>query len=247
MSKKIPRRCAAGAAVVALTIGLTACGGGEDKSTEKVDAPAAPGVEQAARVLTQDELDGAVVDAHDLPGLSVEKVGGGAGSMGEGGVHARNGTDTHPAACAPISAALAGASRYEPVGSVQRIAGRKGGSSVLTLVSYQAADATRVIDDLRTALKACTAFRAGWTQATYKNLEVAGDPSLGEESMSFRLTMVMEAGKNPLEVPMSVVIIRCGSTVALFKRDSEPGTSATVPSDLVNAQSKALDAAVRTR
>ncbi|MFE9130164.1 hypothetical protein ACWDR2_31060 [Streptomyces sp. NPDC003631] len=44
-----------------------------------------------------------------------------------------------------------------------------------------------------------------------------------------------------------MAVIRYGSTLAIYKNISDAlGESASIPSDLVNAQSKVLDAAVHT-
>jgi hypothetical protein len=57
----------------------------------------------------------------------------------------------------------------------------------------------------------------------------------------------MEPGEDGLKVPISVIAIRHGSTLAIYNTASDsPGTSASIPSDLVDAQSKVLDAAVHT-
>lgn len=213
------RRRAARAVVLALTLatGATACGGGQRNST--TPASAAPGTAHGAHSLTQSQLDTAVVDAHDLPGLCAVKLAGAPGTLGEGGVHARSSAGTDPAPCAPVSAALQdGASRYEPVASLVRELSRKRDGVVLTLASYRAADAPRVLDDLRTALQSCTAFR---------------------------VTQVIEAGKNTLDLPVGVVVLRHGSAVAIIQAIGDPGKSLTIPADIVRAQSRALYAAVR--
>ncbi|MFJ9868851.1 hypothetical protein [Streptomyces sp. NPDC101165] len=48
-----------------------------------------------------------------------------------------------------------------------------------------------------------------------------------------------------LKYPVSVAVIRHGSTLAIYKAVSTtPRAQASIPSDLVNAQSKVLDAAM---
>lgn len=57
----------------------------------------------------------------------------------------------------------------------------------------------------------------------------------------------MLPGADGLKVPSSVAVIRYGSTLAIYKAISDsPRAPASIPSDLVNAQSKVLDAAVQT-
>ncbi|TFV31605.1 hypothetical protein E4K10_05595 [Streptomyces sp. T1317-0309] len=96
-------------------------------------------------MLSQQRLEDAVVDAHDLPGVQVEGIGAGTTGVGNGVIHAARRTNTTPSLCAPVSAAVNGASGYTPVASVQRTAGTKGHAAILTLVSYRSADAPRVI------------------------------------------------------------------------------------------------------
>jgi hypothetical protein len=228
-------------------IGMTACGGGHAGGAPAAKATVSRGTEQNARVLSQQQLEDAVVDAHDLPGVQVEGIGAGTTGVGNGVIHAARPANTNPSLCTPVSAAVDGASGYTPIGSVQRIAGRKGHSAVLTLVSYHSADAARVINELRTALKSCKGYTAGPMKATYEDVEATNDPPQGDGGVAFRLKLTMEPGEDGLKVPISVIAIRHGSTLAIYNTASDsPGTSASIPSDLVDAQSKVLDAAVHT-
>lgn len=170
---------------------------------------------------------------------------GATGPDGAGVIHAARRTDTSPSLCAPVSAAVDGASGYTPVGSVQRIAGGKDHSAILTLVSYHSADAARVINELRTALKSCKGYTAGPMKATYEDVEATDDAPQGDDGVAFRLRLTMEPGEGGLKLPVSAIAVRHGSTLAIYKAVSDtPGTSASVPSDLLDARSKVLDAAV---
>ncbi|WP_406384083.1 hypothetical protein OHU25_41305 [Streptomyces sp. NBC_00117] len=246
MSKVIGRRQLAAMALMA--VGMTACGGEHDSGVQTAKATVSRDTEQSARVLSQQQLEDAVVDAHDLPGVQVEEIGAGSKGVGNGVIHAARRTNTEPSLCAPVSAAVDGASGYTPVGSVQRIAGMKGRSAILTLVSYHSVDADRVISELRTALKSCKGYTAtGPMKATYEDVEATNDPSQGDSGIAFRLKASLEPGEDGLKLPTSVIAIRHGSTLAIYKATSEtPGTSASIPSNLVNAQSKVLDSAVHT-
>ncbi|MGW2505097.1 hypothetical protein ACWCXL_29095 [Streptomyces sp. NPDC001588] len=245
MSKAIRRTHLAALALV--TIGMTACGGGHDGGASAAKGAVSRGTEQNARVLSQRQLEDAVVSGHDLPGVQVEGIGAGTKGIGNGVIHAARRSNTNPSLCAPVSAAVDGASGYTPVGSVQRIAGRKGHSAILTLVSYRSADADRVINELRTALMSCKGYSAGPTKATYEDVEATSDPSQGDGGVAFRLKLVMQPGEDGLKVSISVTVIRHGSTLAIYKVAADtPETTASIPADLVNAQSKVLDAAVHT-
>ncbi|MFJ9536197.1 hypothetical protein ACIRPX_02900 [Streptomyces sp. NPDC101225] len=245
MSRSIGRRHMV--ALASLAVCATACGGGHAEGASTPSATVGRGAERSARVLTQRQLEDAVVDAHDLPGVQVEEVGAGTQGAGNGVIHAARRTTTEPSLCAPVSAAVDGASGYSPVGSVQRVAGAKGRSTLLTLVSYRSADGVRVINELRTALKSCTAYTAGPMKAAYEDVEAVDGPPQGDDGVAFRLKLTVEPGEDGLKLPISVMAVRHGSTLAIYKALSDaPGTSASIPSDLVDAQSRVLDAAVHT-
>ncbi|MGW0771953.1 hypothetical protein [Streptomyces sp. NPDC002676] len=245
MSRAIGQRHLA--AVALMAIGMTACGSKHDGGSPT--ATVSGGTEQKTRVLSQQQLEDAVVDAHDLPGVQVEEIGAGTKGVGNGVIHAARRTNTAPSLCAPVSAAVDGASGYTPVGSVQRIAGTKGHPATLTLVSYRSADAPRVIKELRTSLKSCEGYEAGAgaMKVRYDDVDATNAPPQGDEGVAFRLKWVVEPGEDGLKSPVSVAVIRHGSTLAIYKAVSDtPRTRASIPSDLVNAQSQVLDAAVRT-
>ncbi|MEU1462400.1 hypothetical protein ABZ467_17205 [Streptomyces sp. NPDC005727] len=245
MSRAIGRRHLAVMALMA--IGMTACGGNHDGGSPA--GPVSGGTEHRARVLSQQQLEDAVVDAHDLPGVQVEEIGAGTKGVGNGVIHAARRANTAPSLCAPVSAAVDGASGYTPVGSVQRIAGTKGHSATLTLVSYRSADASQVIKELRTSLKSCKGYEAGAgaMKVTYDDVEATNAPPQGDEGVAFRLKWVVEPGEDGLKSPVSVAVIRHGSTLAIYKAVSyTPRASANIPGDLVNAQSNVLDAALHT-
>ncbi|TWV58088.1 hypothetical protein FRZ03_01400 [Streptomyces misionensis] len=244
MSMAIGRRHLAVMALV--TIGVTACGGRHDGGAPTGKATAGRGPARSARVSSQRQLEDAVVDARELPGVRVEGIGAGTNGIGNGVVHAARRAGTSPARCAPVSAAVGGTSGYPPVASVRRIAGRKGHSAILTLVSYRSADAAQAIDDLRAALKSCKGYTSGSMKATYEDIRATDGPPQGDDRIGFRLELAMEPGDNGLKLPTSVLVVRQGSTLAIHSAASDaPGTAASVPSDLVDAQSKALDNAVR--
>ncbi|MFD3311305.1 hypothetical protein [Streptomyces sp. NPDC058694] len=236
---------------MALLLGSTGCGTKVDKNPSGAQAPdsTTQGKKPTTRVLTQDQLERAVVNQHDLPGLSIDRIGVGTEGVGDGVVKPFSTDGTQPAKCAPVGAVLEGGSGYTPVGSVMRIAKSREGAATLYLVSYREAQAVRAIEDLRTALRTCTAFTAGPMKAAYTEVRTTDDPSQGDDGLSFRLTQLMEGPgeDDPLKVPETLIAIRSGSAIAVFT--AVPDGTHTVPklpTDLVNAQSKALSAATRT-
>ncbi|WP_432186395.1 hypothetical protein [Streptomyces sp. Tue6028] len=253
MKNAVYRRCATGAAALALALALgsAGCGSAEHKSSAASQVPGratseASGTAQkkaAPRVLTQDQLERAVVDERDLPGLSSSKTGVGTDGVGDGVIKALRDSDTHPATCAPVSDAVDGGSRYTPVGSVVRISGNKDGMATLSMASYRAQDAVRVVDDLRAALKTCKAFTVGPLRVASNDVRATDDPPQGDDAVAFRLTHLMETPEEetPLEVPAAFVVIRSGTTVAVFKAiEDRDHTLPKVPTGLVTAQSKVL-------
>ncbi|MEV5795600.1 hypothetical protein [Streptomyces sp. NPDC052192] len=252
------RRWAVGAAGMVLGLGAVGCGAEKGGGSTAVDAP---GAEIAARTapattptpkrpaqrpLTQDQLERAVVDKRDLPGLEVTRLGSGTDGFGDGTVSALPAEATRPASCAPVGSAVSGgASRYAPLGSVTRMAQTKSGTSTFQLVSYRAADAVRVMDDLRSALATCSTYTVKWpTDTTFEDLRSAGDPHQGDEGVSFRLDVVASSpggDDDPVRTLQSFQVIRSGSTVAVFSAfDTDAHKVKQVPAALVTAQMKVL-------
>ncbi|TGN74542.1 hypothetical protein E5083_20265 [Streptomyces bauhiniae] len=246
MSRTIGRRHLAAMALMAISV--AACGSEQDGDPPTAKATAGRDTEQKSSVLSQQQLEDAVVDAHDLPGVQVDEIGMGTKGVGNGVIHAVRRTNTNPSLCAPVSAAVDGASGYAPVSSVQRsVDSKEGHGAIVTLASYHPADTARVISELRTALKSCEGYTAGPMKATYEDVEAINDPPQGDDGVAFQLKLVMEPGQDALKLPVSVIVIRHGSALAIYKAASDaPGTAARIPSDLVNAQSKVLDAAVHS-
>lgn len=255
VTNAVHRRGAAGAVALALVLGATGCGA---KGSTAAHAPAGHNGEQAASagaskakatarvpVLVQDRLEDAVLDDRDLAGVSVNTIGVGTEGVGNGVVHAIPDRATHPSACAPVSSALSGSSRFTPVASVMRMAQSKSGLATFYLVSYREADAVRAVDELRTALQTCRAFTSSTSSAAHEKVLPTEGPAAGDEAVSFRLTeLVKTPGQDdPIQAPESVVVIRSGSTVAIFNAmESLPrlNTYPKVPADIVTAQSKVL-------
>ncbi|MFJ4888346.1 hypothetical protein ACIP5U_00115 [Streptomyces sp. NPDC088788] len=187
-----------------------------------------------------------MVGKRDLPGLEVTRLGSGTDGFGDGTVSALSAEDTRPASCAPVSSAVSGgASRYAPLGSVTRMAQTRSGTSTFHLVSYRAADAVRVMDELRSALATCTTYTVKWpTDTTFENLRSAGDPHQGDDGVSFRIDVVSSSpvgGDDPVRTLQSFQVIRSGSTVGVFSAfDTGAHKVKQVPAALVAAQMKVL-------
>lgn len=242
MNRSIGRRLLAGMALIAVS--TTACSAAHDRSASVTTI--GQDAERNSPALSQQQLEDAVVDGRDLPGVQVDAIGAGTKGVGNGSVTAARRTNASPSLCAPVSAAVEGTSAYAPVASVRRVAGTKGHSLILTLVSYRSADASQVMRELRTSLKTCMGYQAGTGAMTmsYDDVEAIKAPQQGDEGLAFCLKWVLDPGTDGLKSPVSVAILRHGSTLAIYKAVSTtPQVPASVPSDLVHAQSKALNAA----
>lgn len=77
--------------------------------------------------------------------------------VGNGTLKAVSHHATRPAACVPVLAATNGASEDTPTGSVTRMMLDQDGL-VVNLAAYRGQDASRVMAELRTALRTCRKF-----------------------------------------------------------------------------------------
>ncbi|MGW1963587.1 hypothetical protein ACWCPD_25550 [Streptomyces sp. NPDC001935] len=248
-------RCAAGAAALALVLVATGCGAKDSAaahtptgySGKQADGSGDSKTKKSAArgpVLVQDRLEEAVLDERDLPGVSVNTIGVGTDGVGDGVVHAIPDRATRPSVCGPVNSALVGSSRFAPVASVMRMAQGKSGLATFYVVSYRNQDAVRVVEELRTSLRTCRAFTSSTLTGSVEKVSPTGEPTTGDEGMSFRLTGLMKTpGKDPIQIPESIVVIRSGSTVAIFNAmETIPraGIYPKVPADIVTAQMKVL-------
>ncbi|MEU1529817.1 hypothetical protein [Streptomyces fagopyri] len=258
MKNVVIRRWAVGTAGMVLGLGAVGCGAeksggsagehaaGTGIAVRTASAATPTPKSPAQRPLTQDQLERAVVDERDLPGWSINRLGSGTDGFGDGTVSALREEGTRPVSCAPVGSAVAGASKYTPLGSVTRTAQNKDGISGFHLVSYRAADAARVMDELRSALATCTAYTMKWpADTTFENLRSTGDPHQGDEGVSFRLDVVSpdpSGDSDPVRTLQSFQVIRSGSTVAVFDAvDMDAHRVKKIPAAVVTAQMKVLE------
>ncbi|MEU0054465.1 hypothetical protein [Streptomyces sp. NPDC006309] len=82
---------------------------------------------------------------------------------------------------------------------------------------------------------------------SYTDVAPTSAPAQGDERVAFRLNWVVSPEGDDLKAPISVAVIRHGPNLAIYKAISaSPPAWDVIPSDLVNAQSKVLDAAGRS-
>ena len=116
----------------------------------------------------------------------------------------------------------------------------------MALASHTPAEASRMIQQVRTSLRSCNAFSPAFGFA-YEGVTALPDPKLGDESVSFRLLQVVSSeGEKPLNVPVTVTLVRVGATLATFQAANfESDGQAVVPRDVVDEQLTKLANAAR--
>lgn len=111
---------------------------------------------------------------------------------------------------------------------------------VMTLASHNLGDAKRVVGEFRTAAEKCTAYQED--RRFFEDVAMRPDPGYGDESVSLRL---VESVSFPdgvtMRVPHAVVVLREGTTIAVFhnfqrQRASDGKKRPGVPDQLVKAQ-----------
>ncbi len=221
------------AAVVLFTSG---CGDGSGPPAVKRTAEARPAEATAMprQPLTQARLERLTVTQGDLAGSTVTTTGA---QMPD---RARV---ADPPACQGVSAGFGQVAAARPTARVVRIVTKTGtDGATLALASYRSADARKAMADLRAGIRSCKSFTID-PMFRYENIRALPDPRKGNESLSFSIDQVSEAGTR---VPTTFVVIRSGTVVLNVSamhlaRDGRP---ATVEPALLDTQlSKLSDAA----
>ncbi|MFE5024910.1 hypothetical protein ACFRAO_16605 [Streptomyces sp. NPDC056656] len=237
------RRAVAAAAVVAALGVTTACGGSSETTddakkpakpaaSEKTTAPAKP-AEEGAKALTAAELEKAVVATGDVKGYKVEKVG-------KGDLPPTESVAAKPASCQPLADMFMFSTRPTAKDRVVRtlMATDELDPKVtsLALLAHDGADAAKVMKDLRTASKSCTAYEH--VDYKYSGVKERPAPDAGDEAVSYDVKGVIDGDK----VPMTFTVVRSGSTVVAFYTMNMLDASKTdVPQVIVDAQLAKLE------
>lgn len=152
-----------------------------------------------------------------------------------------------PVECSAIAQTLGrSSSAYAANARVNRQYSGKGTrpGAVMTLASHKISDAKRVVREFRTAADKCTAFKEG--RSSYDDVDVQPAPGYGDESVSLRLVEVVSYPDGvKIRVPHAVVVLRQGTTVAMFHNFERPKASdgkkpTGIPDELVEAQVKKI-------
>ncbi|WP_406267980.1 hypothetical protein OHT93_13135 [Streptomyces sp. NBC_00191] len=190
-------------------------------------------------MLGQRELEQAAVSQEDLPRRTFDALLDPIST---------DRSPVDPALCQAVADSVGLASWILPKARVKQVIGSAKGDhgGSMALASHTPADAARMIRQVRTAMGSCNAFKPAFG-FTYEGVTALPDPKLGDESVSFRLLQVLSSeDEKPLKVPVTVVLVRVGATLATFqaaniRRDGQ----AVVPRDVVDEQLTKLANAAR--
>lgn len=154
-----------------------------------------------------------------------------------------------PGTCSAIAQTLGrSSSAYAAHARINRTYSGRGTRpwAVMTLASHRLGDAKAVVRKFRRAAESCTAFKE--SRRSYADVKVQRDSVYGDESVSLRLVEVVSFPDGVrIRVPHAVVVLREGTTVAMFHNFVRPNASdgknpAVIPDELVTAQVKKIRA-----
>ncbi|WP_103886492.1 hypothetical protein [Actinacidiphila yanglinensis] len=208
-------------------------------------------------MLGQADLERAVVGPKDVPGWDTGTLVGRGGDglrIGQSIPDVSRFPKPRPAACGPLNSAagMVGDRQYHALveQTVSRSSAKdpEGEQTVtMSLTAYSAADAPRVMADLRTSLRTCTSFRTPLEpDMGYSDPRPLAEPKLGDDAVSYRITQsnpsVDRSGNDDggprVDAHFHYVVVRCGTGIAVFSAMAFPQDTRPpqVPMDLVAAQ-----------
>ncbi|MFF3559303.1 hypothetical protein ACFYXS_04585 [Streptomyces sp. NPDC002574] len=194
-----------------------------------------------AKAWGEKELERIALAPGDLDGFSVSPMVGEVGA----GQPKVNPIAPDPAQCKPLNDMIGYVGRYQPVWQVAKTVGETPGGhrdTVVALNSYRQQESVKVMTELRSALGICTKFALPYTTLgwTYSDIQKLPDPSLGDDSLSYRITLNMPADDiGPAQsVVFSYLVVRNGTTVTTFTSNPVGVTNkpTEVPRQVVDAQ-----------
>lgn len=247
------------AAVVA-SGGVTACGGKADAkprssvsatATGTTASPTASAPPASNSVLDEQQLKSFLVGSTDITSFDVKLVGEGGSGLGIAlGQHlglASLHPAVKPAACQPLEELTGFDSAYHPHAYteqtvVYQFTNNGPVSLTMSLASYEADDAHKVITDLTTALHSCRSFTSlgGVPTVAYSHLTAVGSPGLGDEGVSFRLTQSVKSRKTSARSPVVFTVVRTGKIVAAYYTTTPDGAGQDLTHDVIKPQTEKL-------
>jgi hypothetical protein len=209
-------------------------------------------------MLSQRELEQAIVGPKDIPGWTTETVLGKGGNgvripvtIGDVSKWPRIGQ----AACEPLYDMTMLASRHQFYAVVEQMARTGSGddekSTRMSLTSLHVADAPKVIADLETSLRTCSSFTSLEAGEFWSHPEPLADPMLGDQAIAYRITdsvpsvnsLGEDDGGPASKAPFCFVVVRSGATIVAFSSmgyPTQPGPP-QVPMNVVKAQVDKLE------
>ncbi|MFK4222764.1 hypothetical protein [Streptomyces sp. NPDC019890] len=215
-----------------VAMAFTAGCGGADGKAEEGEGPQQLAVPStgSGKALGQRELEQAAVSQKDLPARTFDALLDPISTK-------RSAVD--PASCQAVADSAGLSSWVLPKARVKQVIGSAKGDhgGSMALASHTPAEASRMIQQVRAAMRSCNAFTPAFGFA-YEGVTELPDPKLGDESVSFRLLQVVSSeGEKPLKVPVTVIVVRMGATLATFQAANfERDGQAVVPRDVVDEQ-----------
>lgn len=242
--------------IALLLASLVGCGDDTSPTASRNRAalPTAPGSTAPststtrAEPLTQTELWDAVVTAEDLAGFHVGYTQI-KGRPYPPGIPPDRLPAVHPDGCAPVYWSTQAVSAYPITARLDAEADTThapGQVGSIALAVYSAANAPKVMTDLRNALLACADAHIERHDPladgiSFTHPEVRPAPHLGDDALSFRLTQNVagdDTYPEAIDVPMAFTVVRVGTTVVtVWSMSAEDRTQpAVIPPRLVPAQ-----------
>ncbi|GLW44583.1 hypothetical protein Stsp02_02450 [Streptomyces sp. NBRC 14336] len=220
---------------------LTACAGGESEGGSASASPTPSASASASASAPKDEppeeqapvdLASAVLQPGDLAEFQISEI--------PDDKRDTPATKADPAACRPVENVRLEAFEPKPSTTVRRYAlataGEfRGTGTNITLASFGAADAEKILAELRTALKDCAKGYAGGA-LTFEEVRTLDAVDVGDEAVAFHLR-----GRGVQ--PQWYTVVRQGSVLVRFVSSASTGKDAPVPSPVVVQQVMKVQAA----
>ncbi|NBM19262.1 hypothetical protein [Streptomyces sp. GC420] len=205
-----------------------ASGAGAGADGRRTEQPRAA----VTRTLSAAELEKAVVAPADLDGYAVEAV-----PLDD---PPRETVPAEPEVCQPVADLLTfdtdPRADARVVRSLSHAEALDATVTSVALLAHDRAGAVKIMDGLREATGACTAYEQA--SGEYDGVKALAGPGLGEESVAYR----MEGLIGGESVPVTFTVVRYGSTIAVFHAMNLAQPERTgIPEEIIGAQLAKLE------
>lgn len=221
-------------------------GSGVSTGTASQQASGAP-ASAGGKGLDQKALDRLALSAPDVPGYGVTTVSGKGSPVDHDSLTTYRAVT--PAQCRPVYAAAQLGSLHDFTAQVAQDvvsdSDSMGQHASVSLASYTRADAGTVMTELRAALGKCTTADMRPSDALpgaglgYSGARPRSVSGYGDEALAFDASQVVVDGGAGPEIPVTVLVVRQGSTIATFL-SLNPIQPPAIPQDVLDAQLKKL-------